>query len=252
MLPKERKQQIVNLVNDRSGCSVDELADEIGVSETTIRRDLQDLTSQNLIERTHGGAVPTVNRGKPYDNRKIYHLDQKAAIGERAVDEIHQEQIVIFDSGSTPIEVAKRVPSDRSFVPVTPMPSIARELAEKEFEVHLTGGIYRSGNHSTVGPWTEKYVQQLTVDLVILGTDGIDETGLTARNVQQSRLKELMIENAERVVLVADHSKFNDSHAFWFADHDAIDLFITDDSIPDPIREAFGSAGVELVANVYS
>lgn len=252
MLPKERKQKIVNLINDWSGCSVDELAEEIGVSETTIRRDLQDLEEQKLIERTHGGAMPPINRGEPYENRKIHNFEQKAAIGEQAVDEIHQEQIVIFDSGSTPIEVAKRVSSDLSFVPVTPMPSIAHELAEKDFEVHLIGGTYRKENRSSVGPWAEKYIQQMNVDLLVLGTDGIDEKGLTARNIQQYRLKELMIENAKRVVLVADHSKFNDSHAFRFADHAAIDLFITDGSIPEPIREAFKSSEVDLIENVYS
>lgn len=252
MLPEERKKKIVNLVNNRDGCSVEELAEELQFSETTIRRDLKHLDEQKLIERTHGGAVPLVNHGRPYENRKIHNREQKAAIGEFAVDEIHEGQIVLLDCGSTIHEVAKRVPPDLSFVSVTPMPVIARELAEHGHEVHLIGGIYREENHTTTGPWAEQYVQQMNFDLALLGTDGIDTDGLSARNVHQSRMKELMIENAERVVLVSDHSKFGDSHAFHFADHGAVDRFVTDERIPDQIRESFNSAGVELVENVAS
>jgi|AntDeeMinimDraft_5_1070356.scaffolds.fasta_scaffold01355_7 DeoR/GlpR family transcriptional regulator of sugar metabolism len=252
MLPLERRQEIVNLVNDSQGCSVEELASEFGVSETTIRRDLQELSEQNLIERTRGGAMPTVSRGKDYDNRKIHNLEAKAAIGAQAVDEIHQEEIVIFDCGTTTFEIAKQVSTDQSFVPMTPMPLIGRELAQKGFETHVTGGLYRPENYTAVGPWAEKFIQQTNADLFFLGTDGIDTDGLTARNVHQHRLKELMIENAKRTVLVSDHTKFGDNHTFRFAGLDAVDLFITDREIPVDIREAFRSAGVDLVENTDS
>lgn len=252
MLPKERKQQIVNIVNDRRGCTVEELAEVINVSETTIRRDLQDLEERKLVERTYGGAMPTVNQGKPYDNRKIHNIDQKVAIGERAADEIHQDQIVILDGGTTPIEVAKQVSSEISFTPVTPMPLIARELAEMNLEVHLIGGIYDPENYSVTGPWAHKFIQRINADLLVIGADGIDETGLTTRDIQQYRLKELMVEHSNRVVLVADHSKFGNSHPFYYSDYSSIDLFITDETIPSQIREQFEANDVELVENVYS
>lgn len=254
MLPPERRHEIVNLVNDRRGCSVNELVAELGVSGTTVRRDLTELADQNLIERTRGGAMPAVNRGKPYDNRKIHNREAKVAIGARAVEEIHHEQIVFFDCGTTTFEIAQEVPiaEDRSFVPMTPMPMIARELAHKGFETHLTGGLYSQENQTTVGPWAEKFIQQTNFDLLFLGTDGIDDDGLTARNVHQHRLKELMIDNAKRVVLVSDHTKFGNNHAFQFADLNAVDCFITDLDIPEGIREAFRSVGTELVENTYS
>jgi DeoR family transcriptional regulator, fructose operon transcriptional repressor len=252
MLPKQRQQRIIDLVNDRNGCSVDELADEIGVSEATIRRDLRDLEEQNLVERTHGGATPVVSHGKPYEKRKVYNIDQKRAIAERAIEEIHEKQVVSFDSGSTLIELAKRVPTEPSITPITRMPSIAYELSECGHEVYLTGGTYQKESHSCVGPWADERIQQMNADLLFLGTDGIDETGLTVQDIQQAQIKRTLIANAKRIVLVADHSKFGDKHAFQSASHSSIDLLITDEGIPQPIRDELASAGVEIVDNTYS
>lgn len=251
MLPSERRREIVNMVNNRRGCSVKELAAELSVSETTIRRDLQELSTQNLIERTRGGAMPTVNYGQDYDNRKIQNREAKAAVGDRAAEEIHKKEIVLFDCGTTTFEIATHVPNDLSFIPMTPMPMIARELAQKGLKTHLIGGLYRHENQTSVGPWAEKFIQQTNFDLLFLGTDGIDEDGLTARNIHQHRLKELMLENAKRVVLVSDHTKFGNNHTFQFADPAAIDLFITDRDIPENIRDAFRSDGVDIVENIY-
>ncbi|ELZ31314.1 DeoR-type DNA-binding transcriptional regulator [Halogeometricum pallidum JCM 14848] len=251
MLPKRRRQKILDLINDRNGCSVDELADELGVSGATIRRDLGDLEERSLVERTHGGATPPVSHGKPYETRKVYNVDQKRSIAERAVEEVREKQVVSFDSGSTLIEIAKRVPVEASMTPITRMPSVAHELAEVGHEVYLTGGTYRTESHSCVGPWADERVQQMNADLLFLGTDGVDEAGLTARAMEQSQTKRALIDNAERVVLVADHSKFGDSHAFQFASHSSVDLLVTDGAVPSAVRDGLDSAGVEIVEHTY-
>lgn len=252
MRPKHRKQKVVGLINDRNGCSVAELADEIGVSDATIRRDLRDLEEQNLVERTYGGASPVVSHGKPYEQRKVYNVEQKRAIAERAVEEIHGKQVVFFDGGTTLRELAKRVPEKRSITPITRMPSVAYELAELGHEAHTTGGTYREESHSYVGPWADERVRQMNVDLLFLGTDGIDEEGLTARAVQQARIKRTLIDNAKRVVLVADHSKFDDSHAFQFAAHSSVDLLVTDGETPPAVRDELTAAGVAIAENTHS
>lgn len=95
MLPPERRGEIVNLVNDRRGCSVEELAAELGVSETTIRRDLRELSSQNLVERTRGGAMPTMSRGRDYDNRKIHNQEAKAAVRRGRAGEAPQGVLLV-------------------------------------------------------------------------------------------------------------------------------------------------------------
>ncbi|GGL42539.1 DeoR family transcriptional regulator [Halarchaeum grantii] len=251
MLPERRKRTIVDLVNDRDGCSVAELATEIGVSETTIRRDLRDLEERSLLERTHGGATPVISHGRPYETRRVYNVEEKRAIAERAVAEVRDTQVAFFDSGSTLIEVAKQVPEDLSMTAVTRMPAIAHELSERGHETHLTGGTYRPDGHDCVGPWTDERVRQTNADVLFLGTDGVDREGLSARDMQQSQAKRALIENAARVVLVADHSKFAESHAFRVASHDAIDLLVTDAAVPEAIREALVAAGVEVAAETH-
>jgi len=252
MLPKKRKQQIVDLVEDRNGCSVDELADEIEVSSATIRRDLQDLEERKLIERTHGGATPVISHGKPYEKRKVQYIDQKRSIAERAVEEIREGQVIFFDSGSTLVELAKRVPESLSITAVTRMPAVTYKLAERDHEVALTGGTYQKEGHSCVGPWADNRVKQINADLLFLGTDGIDENGVTARDIQQSQIKRTLIDNARRVVLLADHSKFDKQHAYQFGLHSSIDVLITDSTVPESVREGISSAGVQIIENTYS
>lgn len=104
MLPDERREYIVELVTGRDGCRISEL----DVSETTIRRDLNELADRNSVERTHGGAIPAVGRLSPYDQRTIQNRKAKKTIAMRAVDEIHEEQIVLFDAGSTTLLVTVR------------------------------------------------------------------------------------------------------------------------------------------------
>src|SRR6056297_3272383 len=99
MLPAERKRTIVELVTERDGCSVAQLADELGFSKATIRRDLRDLEAEGRIERSHGGAVPTSSVGteRPYDKREVERLSAKQAIANRAKAEVRDGQVVFFD-----------------------------------------------------------------------------------------------------------------------------------------------------------
>jgi DeoR/GlpR family transcriptional regulator of sugar metabolism len=249
MLPKERQQRIVNIVNNRGGCTVDKLAAELNVSDATIRRDLQELDNQNLIERTYGGASPTVSHGMSYDSRKTCNKEAKRAIGKRAADEIFRDQTVLFDSGSTTREVAIQT-TDVEFSPVTPMPQIAHELSLNGLQPNLTGGKYQAGTYSCTGQWTEKFINKINFDVLLLCTDGINNQGLTTQNMQQSYLKQTMIQQSERVILVADNSKISSKHAYNFANLSDIDAFITDQAVNNKFQTECESAGVDLVTNI--
>lgn len=126
------------------------------------------------------------------------------------------------------------------------MPSIAHELAELGHEVYLTGGTYQRKIHLHTRLFIDKRVRQMNADRLLLGTDGVDEEGLTARAIHQARIKRTLIRNAKRVVPVADHSKFDDSYAFQFASHSSVDMLITG-AVPSAIRPEFSSADVDVV-----
>lgn len=231
MLPDSRRREIVRQVSEHDGRSVAALADRLGVSKATIRRDLGDLASEGLIERSHGGAVPvtTVGRERSYNQREIRNLEAKTAIGERATDEIEDGAVVFFDAGTTTMEAATAAPEERSFLGVTNSPLCALALVENDREVKLTGGTLRPRTRALVGPSGETFMERINVDLAFLGTNAIDaERGLMTPNEDEARMKGLMVDRAERVVLLADASKLGERSFVGFAALDELDLFVTD------------------------
>lgn len=251
MLPARRKRKIVELVSESDGRSVSGLADELGFSKATIRRDLSDLEDEGRIDRSHGGAVPatTVGRERTYGQKEVQHLDAKRAIAERAVEEIRDGEVVFFDAGTTTMEVARQAPDDGSFLGVTNSPRLAIELNEDDTEVMLTGGTLRKRTHALVGPSAEDFLERTNFDLLFLGTNAINpEAGLTTPNEAEAKMKELMVSKAEHVVLVADATKYGERSFVKFADLADIDQFITDETPPGPITEAFERGDTDMVA----
>jgi DeoR family fructose operon transcriptional repressor len=250
MLPDERRRELVDIINERHGCSVEKLATSLEVSEATIRRDLRELEAESLVRRTHGGAMPVVDQRRPYERRIVRNQEEKEAIAERALTEIHRDQIVYFDSGTTTFQIAKRIPEEHDIVAVTNGAINAYELSNRGVRVHLTGGMFWTDSNAVVGPWTEERIEEMNFDLLFLGTEGVDPEGLTTQNVQQSGIKERMIASSRRVVVVADSTKLGEEHFVRFADPGDVDLLLTDGEIPEAIREPFEAAGADLVGNL--
>jgi len=246
MLPAERKRTIVQLVTEQNGCSVSTLAAELDFSKATIRRDLQDLEADGRIERSHGGAVPvsSVGRERSYDQREIDRLEAKQAIASRASEEVRDGHVVCFDAGTTTMEVAKAAP-DSGYVGVTNMPELALELADTEVDVKLTGGTMRPRSHALVGPAAERFLEQRHVDVLFLGTNGVTaDTGLSTPDEDEAAVKRRMVDNATRVVLVTDSSKFGERSFVSVAAPEDIDLFVTDRSLPGELADAFAESDI--------
>jgi DeoR/GlpR family transcriptional regulator of sugar metabolism len=251
MLPAERKRRIVERVTDEDGQSVEALADELGYSKATIRRDLHELEDRGLIERSHGGAVPVTSVGheQAYGQKEVQNLDAKRAIATRAVEEIAEGQVVFFDAGTTTMQVAQKAPKDGSILAVTNSPRLAVELGKEDNDVKLTGGTLRRRTRSLVGPTAEAFLERTNFDLLFLGANAVDvRTGLTTPNEEEARVKELMVQRASRVVLVADATKVGERSFVTFADLDDVDLFVTDHSLRNDLREAFEAEDVAVAS----
>lgn len=248
MLPAERKRTIVQLVTERDGCAVAELAEELDFSKATIRRDLRDLEAEGRIERSHGGAVPASSVGaeRSYGAREVERLDAKQAIARRAAEELRQGQVACFDAGTTTMEVGRAV-ATADFVAVTNMPDLATELADREVDVKVTGGSLRPRTRALVGPAAERFLGQANFDLVYLGTNALDAgAGLSTPNEDEAAVKSLMVDRAEQVVLVADSSKFGERSFASFADLDAVDVLVTDERPPEGLAAALDEADVRV------
>ena len=250
MLPAARQRQIVEIVSERGGCSVDTLADELDCSKATIRRDLGTLADKQMIERSHGGAVPatTIGQEETYGQKEVQNLEAKQAIADHAINEIQENQVVFFDSGSTTMQIVKRVPGDRSFIAVTNSPLLGLELDKGGSEVKITGGSLRRPTRALIGPSAERFMNRMTFDLLFLGTNAINtNSGLMTPNEDEARLKEMMIQKSQRVVLVADQSKIDKQSFIRFARLEELDAFYTDGNVSSEIRERFEEADVDLV-----
>jgi DeoR family fructose operon transcriptional repressor len=240
----------VELVSADDGRSVEGLAEELGYSKATIRRDLRELEDRGLVERSHGGAVPvtTVGEEQTYGQKEVQNLDGKRAIAARAVEEIANGQVVFFDAGTTTMEVAKQAPKDGSMLAVTNSPRLAVELGKEDNDVKLTGGTLRSRTRALVGPTAESFMERTNFDLLFLGTNAIDaDGGLTTPNEDEARMKQLMTEKATRVVLVADTTKVGKRSFVKFADVADVDVFVTNGELPARERRAFENEGVSVV-----
>jgi DeoR family fructose operon transcriptional repressor len=251
--PEKRRRDIVELVTEHDGLSVDELAETVGVSESTIRRDLRALADRGQVERTHGGAVPVTNVGgeQHFTQRAVQQLDQKRAIARRAAAEIQDGQVVYFDAGTTTMQVAKEAPTDGSFVAVVNSPLLVLEIGKDDGIVKSTGGDFRSQTKALVGPKTESYVRSSNFDIAFIGTNGIGVDGsLSAPNEEEASLKRLVIDNATRTVVVAVTEKFGEQSFRRFGTVDGVDHLITDGRVPNDFRDLF--AETDLVEDVHA
>ncbi|MFC7021197.1 MULTISPECIES: HTH-type transcriptional regulator GlpR [Haloarcula] len=250
--PEKRRRSITELVTKHGGLSVEELADHLDVSESTIRRDLRDLDDRNLVERTHGGVVPTTDVGieRSFDRRLIQHLERKQAIADRAVEEISEGHVVYYDAGTTTMQVAKAAPGGRSTIAVTSSPLLLLELAKAEGTVKMTGGEYRNETKALVGPTTEEYIRNSNFDLAFIGVNGIEADGmLSAPNESEAKIKRLVVEHSARAVVVTIAEKFGEQSFRRFGSIDDVDLLVTDERVPDEYRDLFEET--QLVEGVF-
>ncbi|WP_135303971.1 HTH-type transcriptional regulator GlpR [Haloarcula amylovorans] len=255
MLPEERRDQIVEKVNNSDRVTVEELTETFGVSGATIRRDLATLAEDGRIERFHGGALPASNGDTGGTQRRdgIKNPNGKRAIAQRAVKELSDGDAVFFDTGATTMEVARVIPDSVSLLVATNSPENAFELRKTCGEVKVVGDSLRRTSDALVGRSGESYLRKTNFDIVFLEADGIQEDGgLSVSNEDEARIKSLLCEGGRRVILVADGSKLETQSFREFATVDDIDMLITDVPLSDEMRNVFDRADVLVVENLVA
>lgn len=232
-----RQAQIVERLGERGFQSVSELAEAFGVTASTVRRDLDQLEGRDLVQRTHGGALPTRLAPPPAELEKTRHQREKVAIGKAMADRILDGQTVLLDSGTTTLEVARHLSQSRITV-VTNDLRIGSLVAQRRIaSLVFIGGELLPNDVSMWGPTSVQQLQNLRVDVAIAGCDTVMDDGIYSTSSYEIELKRTMVSIATEAFFVADSSKFGREALFKCFDLEPFTAGITDDHL-DPIRAA--------------
>jgi DeoR family fructose operon transcriptional repressor len=249
MFADERKQRILQVLDEGSAVRVSDLSRVLRVSEASVRRDLRDLHEAGLLKRTHGGAVaPRTAAFEPsLTQKEDQYRAEKAAIGRVAAGMVREGEIVILDSGSTTLAIARLLRNRRRLMVVTNSISVAAELAGSRVEVLVAGGSLRRQTRALVGPVTEAALAGLHADRVFLGANGVDvRKGITTPNVVEAQTKRAMVESAAEVVVVADHSKLGRVTFVRVCGLGRVHALVTDEGAAAKFTKAVEEHGVRV------
>jgi DeoR family transcriptional regulator, aga operon transcriptional repressor len=250
MLNEERRRSILEMMHRDGRVLVVDLAKQFRTSQITIRKDLEVLDSQGLIQRTHGGALP-IQSGALLDptlrEKEKLHRKEKMRIATAAARMVEEGQSVLLDSGTTTTAIARELKGLGKLTVITNATNIAAELAGTKVEVILTGGTLRKNSFSLVGPLAEQTLRQLSADILFLGVDGFDtKAGLFTPNILEAQVNRIMVEISSRTVAVCDSSKFGRRSLCNIMPSSAVNHVITDKNIGKHDLQALRDGGVTV------
>ncbi|WP_420114964.1 DeoR/GlpR family DNA-binding transcription regulator [Pseudactinotalea sp.] len=205
-----RREQIVTLASETGLTSVEALAAQFGVTPSTIRRDLAQLSAEGRLARTYGGAIaPQAHVESSLREREREGYAAKSAIATWAAEQIEPGETILLDAGSTTSLVARRLPEIADLTVATAsIPVITALQGREDLELISLGGRLRALSQAFVGPLTEMALERLTFDRVFLGTDGVATDGsICEAELDQTRLKELLAGRAREVYVLAHSAK---------------------------------------------
>jgi DeoR/GlpR family transcriptional regulator of sugar metabolism len=251
VLARDRRQLAFETVSERGEVSVADLSRITGVSEMTVRRDLEALEREGLLRRVHGGATGAVSRSyePPFALRRGHHGEAKARIGALAASLLSQGDTAVIDVGTTTLELARALKDNGGLTLLTPSLRVVDELAgNAEVRVIVTGGTVRPGELSLTGDLAERAFEALHCDTVFLGVGGVDSrAGLTEFNLDDARVKRAALATARRCVVLADASKLGKVAFAGVCPLERVDALVTDSGADDAALTPIRDAGVEVL-----
>ena len=249
MTRAERLGAILERLSEHGSVDVDDLMRELGVSPATVRRDLQSLHEQRLLERTHGGAVAIGGLYElPVRYRGSIQRDQKLRIARAALAHVGDGATVGLTGGTTTTEVGRMLVHRSDLTVVTNAINIAAELAVRpNVRLIVSGGVARAASYELVGPLADGVLEQLHVEVAFVGVDGITaRTGLTTHREVEAHTNRVLIQRAARVVVVADGTKVGVTTLARIAECAAVDVLVTTDDADPGELAAIRAHDVEV------
>lgn len=262
MSRQQRLANILELAVAKGAIKVEDAALALDVSEATIRRDFDALAKQQLLTRTHGGAVATGGSlGLPLTYKIARDDEAKQRIAAVAAQMVSRYQIVGFNGGTTTTEVARALVARSEFLPgdaselhpaltvVTNALNIATELTvRQQIKIVVTGGVARPHSYELTGPLAEEVLKEVNIDIAFLGVEAIDPIwGAAASHEDEARVNRQIASRAQKIIVVTDSSKFSKRAFASIRPASEIDVLITDDGVDPKIADQLRSLGVDII-----
>ncbi|ANH79962.1 DeoR family transcriptional regulator [Niabella ginsenosidivorans] len=249
MLKKERQAYILHRLDIHNKVVNTKLCEDIGVSEDTIRRDLEELDRAGKLIKVHGGALSNSFNHIHFDTVPVYSLQQKEKIAEKAIRLIKDNMYVLTSGGTTILEMAKRLPHQLKATFITgSIPVLNAYIQHPNLNVIVVGDRVNKNAKITVGASAIAKIREVNADLCILGTNAIDlRRGITDNDWEVVELKRAMIEASTKTVCLTIAEKLNSFEALQVCELKRIDYLITELSPDDKLLQPYVKAGVTVL-----
>jgi DeoR/GlpR family transcriptional regulator of sugar metabolism len=249
MIAEERRNRVLEMVRLRGFASLPELAGELKVSESTVRRDLDFLEETGVARRTHGGVFYTGPSPKlpHFDLRQSVEWDKKRQIAAEAAKLIEDGDTVLLDGGSTTYELARMLVGRPLQVVTNSLPVAMLFGASDTVDLVLVGGYVHRRTGVSLGPYANEMLAELNVRRAVLSVAGINERGYYNSNLLLVETERAMMKSADEVMIVADSTKFGRTCLAHLCELGDVDMVVTDSTIDESWQRAVTAAGVRLV-----
>ncbi|KUJ27316.1 hypothetical protein AR437_10020 [Christensenella hongkongensis] len=250
MIKVQRHNEILKLLEQQDAMQISALAELLQCSMMTVHRDIEELEQQSLVRKVHGGVVLQRNDDlQPSFNRRVVqNTEEKRRIAAEALKMIEPGSSVFFDAGTTPLYLTKIIPANLAFTAITNSLQTAVELAGKpNITVIILAGEIHHSSYSAVNNLAIESASKFHTDLAIISTKSISlPGGIYETSLPLIEIKNAMVRNTKKVVLLADHSKFNESAMCLAVGFEDIDVVITDTGTPEDKVKKLRELGVEV------
>lgn len=249
MLVEERRSRLLELVRSRGFASLIDLRDQLQVSESTIRRDLDYLEDSGSARRTHGGVFYTgpSPKLKHFDQRQGMNWERKRRIAQAASRLIDDNETLLLDGGSTAYELAQQLVGRPLQVVTNSLPVANLFTSTDQADLVFVGGYVHSRTGVSLGPYANQMLATLNVRRAVISVAGLNERGCYNSNLLLVETERAMMQAAEEVMVVADSTKFGHTSLALLCELGEIDIIVTDDDISSEWQTKIEAAGVRLV-----
>jgi DeoR/GlpR family transcriptional regulator of sugar metabolism len=248
MLKEERQHAIMERLGQAGKVVVTDLMDRFNVSEDTVRRDLNDLAALGMLQRVHGGALPR-SPIPPYEQRVLEASTARRALAEAAARFIHDGHVILMDSGSSVLAIARSLPASLHATIVTNSVPVATELIHHpDVEVQVLGGRLKKDAQAMVGVPVIEALRHIRADLCVLGVCSLHpDIGISMLDMEEAHVKRVMIEQAAEVVAVADMAKLGTAAPYVIGPLSDLTYLVTDASIEPDVLTPYQERGITVI-----